>query len=218
MPRRLSALAMLLATLAASPAWAGALRTDVGLFSLGDMAGWQPKRFAGRTRYSLVRAQGRLVLRAVSHASASGLYRRVHVDLARTPCLHWSWRVAHVLAAPHDERTRRGDDYPARVYVVFSGGLFFWRTRAINYVWSSNQSVGSSWPNAFTGRARMVAVESGAAKAGRWVDERRDVLADYRRLFGSDPGDVDAVAIMTDTDNTGLSATAWYGDIWFSSE
>ena len=66
MPRRLSALAMLLATLAASPAWAGALRTDVGLFSLGDMAGWQPKRFAGRTRYSLVRAQGRLVLRAVT--------------------------------------------------------------------------------------------------------------------------------------------------------
>ena len=102
--------------------------------------------------------------------------------------------------------------------MVCSGGLFFWRTRAINYVWSSNQSVGSSWPNAFTGRARMVAVESGAAKAGRWVDERRDVLADYRRLFGSDPGDVDAVAIMTDTDNTGLSATAWYGDIWFSSE
>lgn len=216
--RRFPAWALLLTMLASAPAWAGPLRVGVGLFSHGDLAGWQPKRFAGRTRYSLVRTQGRLVLRAVSHASASGLYRQVHIDLARTPYLHWSWRVAHVLASPHDERTRGGDDYPARVYVVFSGGLFFWRTRAIDYVWSSNQPVGSSWPNAFTGRVRMVAVESGSAKVGRWVDERRDVLADYRRLFGAEPGDVDAVAIMTDTDNTGLSATAWYGDIWFSSE
>ena len=122
MPRRLSALAMLLATLAASPAWAGALRTDVGLFSLGDMAGWQPKRFAGRTRYSLVRAQGRLVLRAVSHASASGLYRRVHVDLARTPCLHWSWRGAHGLAPPPHAGPRRGGlASRRRRYLVYAG-------------------------------------------------------------------------------------------------
>jgi hypothetical protein len=44
------------------------------------------------------------------------------------------------------------------------------------------------------------------------------VLADYRRIFGEEPGAVDAVAIMTDTDNTGASATAWYGDIRFAAK
>jgi hypothetical protein len=212
-------LAVLLVALAGTAAWsdAGAVRVFIGRFSQNDLHGWRPKRFAGVTHYSLVNDHGQRVLRAVSHASASGLYRQVHIDLARTPYLHWSWKVGNVLAHA-DERTRRGDDYPARVYVVFSGGLFFWRTRAIDYVWSSDQPVGSVWPNAFTDHVRMVAVESGAAKLGRWVNERRDVRADYRRLFGAEPGDVDAVAIMTDTDNTGLAATAWYGDIWFSDE
>ena len=94
----------------------------------------------------------------------------------------------------------------------------FWRTRAINYVWSNKQPVGTSWLNAFTGNARMIAVESGSKRIGQWISERHDVNADYRRLFGEEPGRVDAVAIMTDTDNTGTTATAWYGDIWFSTE
>jgi hypothetical protein len=102
--------------------------------------------------------------------------------------------------------------------VVFSGGLFFWRTRAINYVWSSNQPEGASWPNAFTGNARMIAVESGPQRLGQWVSEQRNVAEDYRRLFGGEPGSVDAVAIMTDTDNSGQQASAWYGDIWFAAD
>ena len=63
----------------------------------------------------------------------------------------------------------------------------------------------------------MIAVQSGTDHIGRWMMQSRDVRADYRRLFGEEPGRVDAVAIMTDTDNTGAAATAWYGDIWFSA-
>ena len=154
---------------------------------------------------------------ADSNAAASGLVREISIDLSKTPILNWIWKVDSVLAGA-DERARAGDDYPARVYVVFSGGVMFWRTRAINYVWSNKQPVGSNWPNAFTGNARMVAVESGNSRARQWVSERRDVRADYRHLFGEEPGRVDAVAIMTDTDNTGATATAWYGDIWFSTK
>lgn len=198
-------------------AWAAGERIDIARFSQGDLSGWQAKVFAGETRYALSSADGRPALRADSSAAASGLYRKVKIDLGKTPILNWSWKIDHVLAGA-DERTRAGDDYPARVYVVFSGGLAFWRTRAINYVWSSGQPVGSRWPNAFTGNARMLAVESGADRAGAWIDERRDVRADYRRLFGEEPGNVDAVAIMTDTDNTSAAATAWYGDIWFTAE
>jgi hypothetical protein len=198
-------------------AWAAAERIEIARFAQGDLSGWKTKVFAGETRYSLERAGGKTALRADSSAAASGLYREIKVDLGKTPILNWSWKVDHVLLGA-DERTRAGDDYPARVYVVFSGGLYFWRTRAINYVWSNQQPVDSSWPSAFTGNARMIAVESGASRTGRWINERRDVRADYRRLFGEEPGHVDAVAIMTDTDNTGTVATAWYGDIWFAVE
>ena len=192
-------------------------RVDIAHFSQGDLSGWQPKVFSGKTRYSLKNSDGRLALHAESIAAASGLYRTVNVELDKTPMLNWTWKVDNVLAGA-DERIRAGDDYAARVYVVFSGGPMFWRTRAINYVWSNKQPVDSIWPNAFTGNARMIAVESGTGQVGQWVSERRDVRADYQRLFGEKPGRVDAVAIMTDTDNTRAAATAWYGDIWFSDK
>jgi hypothetical protein len=117
-----------------------------------------------------------------------------------------------------DERSKAGDDYPARLYLVISGGVLFWRTRALNYVWSSHQPVGTSWPNAFTGNARMLAVESGPAHAGEWRHYRRDVRADLRRWLDEDIDAIDAVAIMTDTDNSGQHAIAYYGDIYFSTD
>lgn len=196
---------------------ADAERVDIARFSQGDMSGWQTKIFSGETYYAVATTNERTALHANSTAAASGLFRKVSVDLKKTPILHWSWKVDNVLPGG-DERTRAGDDYPARVYVVFSGGAAFWRTRAINYVWSNNQPVKSHWPNAFTKNAQMIAVQSGKAGVGQWVEEHHDVLADYRRLFGAEPGNVDAMAIMTDTDNTGETATAWYGDIWFGAK
>lgn len=177
-----------------------------------------PKIFSGKTSYVLRSADDRLLaLHADSQGTASGLYFQTRVDLRKTPYLNWSWKVENLLAG-HDERSKSGDDYPARIYVVFSDGLFFWRTLAINYVWSSNQPIGSQWPNAFTANAQMIAVHAGKDDLGRWVSEKRNVLVDYHHLFSGEPGIVDAVALMTDTDNTHLSAQAWYGDIWFSSD
>lgn len=195
---------------------AGDTRLDVARFAADGLTGWESKSFEGETHYRIIDEDGRQVLRADSDGSASGLYRRIHIDLERTPVLNWSWKIDDILPGA-DERTRDGDDYPARIYVVFSGGLLFWRTRAINYVWSSHQPAGSVWPNAYTANARMIAVDSGADRAGTWVAHRRDVRADYRRVFGGEARRAHAVAIMTDTDDTRARATAWYGDIWFSA-
>jgi len=188
----------------------------VGDFSAGDLSGWQTEKFEGETRYRLVEQDGRQVLRADSAGTASGLYREMTVDLDKTPYLNWSWRVANVLDNV-DERSKGGDDYPARVYVVVSGGIVFWRTRALVYVWSSNQPVGSTWRNAYTSNARVMALRSGEQKVSQWVSEKRNVKADFQRLFGDEIDHIDAVAVMTDTDNSGQAATAWYGDIYFSA-
>jgi hypothetical protein len=187
----------------------------VGNFSAEGLAGWETKSFRGLTQYQLVREGNRGVVRASSHNAASGLVKKVTIDPGKYRYLRWSWKIDHTIPQG-DEKTKSGDDYAARVYVVFPG-KFFWQTRAINYIWANHLKKGESLPNAYTSNAMMVAVESGEERAGQWQNEERDILADYRQLFGSDPGEVRAIAIMTDTDNTGASASAWYGNIILSS-
>ena len=197
--------------------WASGDQIDIARFSSGELSGWRSKVFSGETRYSFEHQDGRIALRADSHTTASGLFREVDIDLNKTPVLNWEWKIANILIG-NNERTKAGDDYPARIYVVFSDGVRFWRTRAINYIWSNNQPIDDSWFNAYTHNAGMIVVESGSIDVGIWKKEQRNVLADYRRLFGEEPDHVNAVAIMTDTDNTGGVARAWYGDIWFTAK
>ena len=182
-------------------------------FAKGISAGWEKKVFKGETAYRPVVEEGRPAVKAESRATASALIYKVSLDPKTYPRLSWSWKFVHTIGKG-DERTKAGDDYAARVYVVFPSALF-WRTRAVNYIWANRLPVGAFLPNAFTGNAVMVAVESGDGNAGRWIDEERDLVEDYRRAFGEDPPGIGAVAIMTDTDNTGEQAVAWYGAIRF---
>ena len=178
---------------------------------------WEEVSFKGNTDYRSSKDKSGPSLMAVSDGAASALAKRITVNLDETPYLHWRWRIEGVLNSP-DERTKEGDDYPARIYVVKEGGWAPWRTRSMNYVWSSNQPAGSSWPSAYTGQSMMVAVNSGDEEAGQWQSERRNVKQDFKQFFGEDIREIDVVAIMTDTDNTASMATAWYADIYFSSE
>jgi hypothetical protein len=187
----------------------------VARFDSEGLKGWQTKEFKGLTSYRLVQDDGRTVLKAQARGTASGLIRKMTFDPARHRYLKWSWKISQTIANG-DERIRKGDDYAARVYVIFPG-RFFWQMRALNYIWANKLPKGEFVPNAFTSNAIMLAVESGTAKTDQWVAEERDILADYRRVFGEDPPKAGGIAIMTDTDNTGTEATAWYGDITLST-
>jgi hypothetical protein len=181
-----------------------------------DLEGWRDWKFSGATEYTRVFSQGRPVIKAVSNGAASGVYRKIRIDLGETPVIHWNWRVENTLGAI-DETRRQGDDYSARIYVMVAHPVFFWKTYALTYVWSSAQPAGSAWPNAYSDGARVIAVRSGDAGLGEWHRERRDVRADFKRYFGKEVRYANAVAVMTDTDDTGKQAVAYYGDIWFSA-
>jgi len=184
---------------------------EVGRFSAGSLEGWEAKGFKGETDYRIVTNDGRRVLQAESRGSASGYYRKLKVDPRQYPLLRWSWKIAGTVSG-ENARSKGGDDFAARVYVVFPG-FFFWQTRSIVYVWAGSLKKGEAIPSSYTGRVMVVAVESGDLLVGKWVSEERNYLADYRRLFGEEPGELGAVAVMTDSDNTGGQARAWYGDI-----
>ncbi|WP_321369996.1 DUF3047 domain-containing protein [uncultured Desulfuromusa sp.] len=190
----------------------------VGNFSGNDLTGWKEKEFVNQTSYLLTKQDDRTVLHAEADASASGLFKEVAIDLTTHPYINWQWKVdkGH---PPLAERTKNGDDYAARVYIVVKGGLAFWKTKAINYVWSSTEKKGAIWPNAFAGKnAMLMAIRSADDAKGVWYQEKRNVYEDLKNIFGAEIKKIDAVAIMTDSDNSKGSVSASYGDITFTAD
>ena len=188
---------------------------EVGLFSQSILSGWKEKTFEGNTQYDLNGEDDARYLRAVSDMSASAFYKKIKVDLQKTPYLNWSWRIDEGLPALQ-ERTKQGDDYAARVYVIVKLGVAPWKTRALNYIWSSAEQVQDAWPNVFVDKAMMIPLRSSSDKEGQWQSEKVNVAVDFKNHFGLDVRFIHGVAIMTDTDNSSLSAAAAYGDIFFS--
>ena len=189
----------------------------VGSFEKEGLMNWDPVNFNDETSYDIVSANEQHFVRAISADSASGMLKKMHVDLTSTPYLNWSWKVDQSLVGLN-ERSRGGDDYAARVYVVIKDGMFFWQTKALIYVWSGSEKKDTLWPNAFTENSQMIALQSGDDKKGVWVHEKRNVLQDLKRAFGDRFASIDGVAFMTDTDNSDGQATAYYGDIFFTDK
>lgn len=189
----------------------------IGEFSKQQIQVWDTKVFKGKTKYQLVQEGQRWVLKATSKATASGLTRKLRVDLNKTPVLNWSWRVDQALPSLN-EQTKAGDDYAARIYVIVDGGLLVWNSKAVNYVWSGSSARGATWRNAYLPKnAQMLAVRGKQDKAGIWVNEKRNVRADFQKLYGVDIQSIDGVALMSDSDNSGAETAATYGDIFFSA-
>lgn len=189
----------------------------VAQFEQGDRTDWESHRFGDETDYQLITENGQQFMRAQSNESASGLFKKVDIDLRKTPYLHWRWRINKALPVLN-ENTKQGDDFAARIYVVVSGGVWFWKTRALNYVWSGQHTKNQIWVNPFTKNAYMLAAQGKPVKTGAWYTLTRNVYDDLKRAFGDDIQHIDAIAIMTDTDNSKSVAQADYGNIRFSSD
>jgi hypothetical protein len=172
---------------------------------------WVEKSFKGRTHYEVIQENNLRCIKAVSHSAASGLYYEINYEPKNYQLLNWHWKVDHVLLNGN-ALEKDGDDYAARIYVVFPS-ILFWKTKAINYIWANKLPRGTAVVNPYSSNTIMIAVESGSSKTGQWIEEERNVFEDFREHFRQDPPRVGAIAIMTDTDNTGEKAVAWYGPI-----
>ncbi len=199
-------------------------------------AGWVLKtlpKVPRATHFDLVRDENSTVLRAVSDAAAATLTQKLHVDPAKTPLLTWRWKVSKALETA-DLGSKKGDDYAARVYVLFDypvekltiadripmslARIIYGQelpAAALCYVWDNRHLVGTTAWSAYTDRVRMIVVESGNEYAGQWRQEKRDLAADFRAAFGEAPPPVSGIALAADTDNTGERVTAWFGDLAF---
>ena len=202
----------------------------------GLPAGWRlvtiPNRRAAEL--SLVRDGGRTVLRVHSERAFGSAAHELSVDPARASLLTWRWKIDRVVDKANLE-TKDGEDFAARVYVSFDypvdqlplatrtklrlARAFFGEVpaAAICYVWDNRHAPGTAVWSPHYNYVRVVVLRSGNSRAGQWVEEKRDVEADFREAFGArwkkPVPPIAGVTVGNDTDQTGESATAWFGDL-----
>ncbi|MEB3222253.1 MAG: DUF3047 domain-containing protein [Candidatus Sericytochromatia bacterium] len=168
-----------------------------------------------KSRYARQDGPDGPVVRVDADDSASMLVRLVAFDPRREPIVSWRWRIASPPTAG-DERVKERDDCAARVYFVWGlrSRSDVFSSKGLAYVWGRTRRVGEVGASPFTDQVGVVTLRSGAAGAGAWQVEQRDLEADYRAYFGTSPdGPVSAIALLTDTDHTNGRATAWYGPV-----
>ena len=186
----------------------------LGDFEDGWRENWIERQLRGLpTSYEVVEEDSNKVLQAYSEKSSSGLWHMLKIRLGSTGKISWRWKVDKVLSKDHPEKAKRGDDYAARVFVVFEPHYVSWKTRAICYVWAASQRAGSTYSNPYAESLKTIAVRSGDKDKKKWVNEERNLIADYIELFGKPPTMLTAVAIMVDTDNTNQHVTTYFDDI-----
>jgi hypothetical protein len=190
---------------------------------------WSLSRFKPPSRYQLVDNGGTTVVKANARATASGLIQYVDIDPRASPLLDWRWKVMDL----HPSETS-ADDSPVRIVVSFSGDLdklpftdrlFYDNFRlftgqqlpyaALMYIWGSRTPKEGIVPNPYTSRIKILAVENGRDKLGTWQSVTRNVLEDFKRAFGEEPGTIISVGILTETEEDARDMEAYYGDITF---
>jgi len=213
--------------LAAGTAWPATVLFREDFRNLDN---WEPLFFpkiARHTDYATASDGKRTMLVARSSASASAIVFKQTFNPYQYPRLRWRWKVDNVYKSA-DGRTKAGDDYPLRIYVMFqydpdkadlSEKLLYGALKAVygkyppqstmNYVWASSAAADTVITSPYTDRAKMIALEKGPTKAGRWVDETAHIIEDYRRAFGKDPPAKASLAVMNDSDNTGEAAVSY---------
>jgi hypothetical protein len=189
-----------------------------------NLDNWKPLVFPGIQRQSIYSTEylnGIHYLKAQSNASASAIVYKHAFNVYEYPRVRWRWKVSN-LYAKGDFRTKEGDDYPIRIYIMFAydpktAGPFQKMTyglakklygkyppdSTLNYVWANTEQPEGIVTSPYTERARMIALQKGGNKVGSWQDEEINILADYRKAFGTDPPATASIAIMNDSDNTG---------------
>ena len=189
-----------------------------------------------RTQYQLVAEQGDTILHARAAGASSGLMQYVSIDPFVQPWINWRWRIGSLISNA-DNFQRDAEDSPARIILGFDGDkdtlpfadqVLFETAKIITgpdfpyatlmYVWENKAPIGTVIDSTRSGRIKMIVAASGSDGIGQWHDFARNIAEDYEKAFGEKPGKLIGVGVLTDTDNTGETVEAWYGDIRLVNE
>ena len=186
-------------------------------FTNEEMKTLQVRKVKGKTTYTFGSNENGNYLKAEAEGKASGLGKKVKINLIKTPFINITWKVEKNLSGII-ENSKKGHDYAARVFVVKKTGVTPLSNKAINYVFSSNNSVGENWPSPYTNKSIDYVLSTTNEHQNVWVTVKANVREHFKNLHDLDVKELNGVAIMTDTDNSKLKAISYYQNIYFSSE
>jgi Protein of unknown function (DUF3047) len=192
--------------------------TTQPLGARGIPGGWRGQAWGGPAYDLTVELDGEVrVLRLRSRNEGSTITKEIRgqVDLRATPILEWRWKAVE-LPAGGDSRRKAADDQAAQLFVVWPRSPEFLRSRILGYVWDTAAPAGTIVRSEKTGTVTYIVIRTGPADLGRWVTERRNVLEDYRRIFGEEPEAPGAIALSIDTNDTHTRAESFMGLIRFT--
>ena len=169
------------------------------------------------TKYNILTEDGANILKAEVESGGSGLGKEAPIDLNQTPFLNITWKVEKGLPGI-DEKSKKGHDFAARFFVVKKTGMTPLSNKAINYVFSSNSSIGENWPSPYTKSSIDYVLSSIDKNKNEWVTVKTNVKEDYKRFHNLNVDILDGVAIMVDTDQSKSKAISYYKNIYFSAE
>ena len=170
-----------------------------------------------KTEYSVGSNENGNYLKAVADNAASGLGKKVIIDLNKTPIINITWKVEKDLAGIK-ENTKKGHDFAARVFAIKKTGATPLSNRAINYVFSSNNKVGENSPSPYTKKSIDNVLATTQENLNEWVTVKANVKEDFKRFHNLDVDQLDGLAIMSDTDNSKMKTITYYQNIYFSAD
>ena len=170
-----------------------------------------------KTEYSVGSNENGNYLKAIADNAASGLGKEIKIDLNKTPFINITWKIEKDIPGI-DETTKKGHDFAGRVFVIKKTGATPLSNRAINYVFSSNQEVGSNSPSPYTKKSIDNVLATTKTKLNEWVTVKANVKEDFKKFHNLDVNELDGIAIMSDTDNSKQKSITYYQNIYFSSQ
>ena len=170
-----------------------------------------------KTEYSVGSDENGNYLKAIADNAASGLGKEIKIDLNKTPFINITWKIEKDIPGI-DETTKKGHDFAGRVFVIKKTGATPLSNRAINYVFSSNQEVGSNFPSPYTKKSIDNVLATTKTNLNEWVTVKANVKEDFKKFHNLDVNELDGIAIMSDTDNSKKKSITYYQNIYFSSQ
>ena len=187
-------------------------------FTKDELSNLEVRKVRGaenKTIYTIGSNENGNFLKAVADNAASGLGKEVKIDLNKTPFINITWKIEKDLPGIK-ENTKKGHDFAARVFAVKKTGATPLSNRAINYVFSSNNEIGSNSPSPYTKKSIDNVLASTKNNLNEWVTVKANVKEDFKRFHNLNVDELDGLAIMSDTDNSKMKAIAYYQNIYFS--
>ena len=170
-----------------------------------------------KTEYSVGSNENGNYLKAIADNAASGLGKEIKIDINKTPFINITWKIEKDIPGI-DETAKKGHDFAARVFVIKKTGATALSNRAINYVFSSNQDIGSNSPSPYTKKSIDNVLATTKTNLNEWVTVKANVKEDFKKFHDLDVNELDGIAIMSDTDNSKKKSITYYQNIYFSSQ